>query len=99
MEKSTNSCWQTYNSTEPSDTPDLSPIAENGDFVEGAELRTDGIHHEVDDDGEDDSLSKRRYWFLMENLDFFLLPIPSNDQLVFVNQEGWEQWGRFHLSS
>lgn len=73
MEKSTDSCGQIGNGTETNGTPDLSPVGENGDIVEGAELQTDRIHREFDDGGEDDS--KRRYWLLIKILGFILFPV------------------------
>ncbi|PKI77478.1 probable WRKY transcription factor 20 isoform X1 [Punica granatum] len=60
LEKATNSSGQTCNGTEPNGTPDLCPVAEIRNCVEGAEMQPDRVHDEVDDDAEDDSLSKRR---------------------------------------
>ncbi|KAK4750609.1 hypothetical protein SAY87_004091 [Trapa incisa] len=76
VEKTTNSCGQSFNGTEPNFTPDLSPIVENGDHIEGAEQQTDRIYHEIDDSGEDDSLSKkRRVENCGEDLTFVVKPI------------------------
>lgn len=61
VESSSTLCGETSYNVDPDVNPELSPVAENEETVEGAASLSNRIQIEVDDGDDDDPFSKRRY--------------------------------------